>query len=212
MWDWDNAADSLPILLHGFQLTLVVTVLGSLVAIALGLVVAMAHRTRAWIRLPVRTVVEFVRSTPVMIQLFAAWVLLPHLPVMTIGVAVLGIHYAAYTSEVYRAGIDAVPKGQWEACVALSMPRHRIWWAVVLPQAVRNVIPALGNYVISMFKETPFLSVIGVAEMVHQANEFGSEHFAYLETLTLTAAIFLVASYPTSVAVRKLEERLARPY
>ncbi|WP_431961981.1 ectoine/hydroxyectoine ABC transporter permease subunit EhuD [Actinacidiphila sp. bgisy160] len=212
MWNWDNAADSLPILLRGFQLTLAVTVLGSLVAIVLGLVVAMAYRGRTWIRLPVRAAVEFVRSTPVMIQLFAAWVLLPHLPVMTIGVAVLGVHYAAFTSEVYRAGIDAVPKGQWEACVALSLPRRRIWRAVILPQAVRNVVPALGNYVISMFKETPFLSVIGVAEMVHQADEFGSEHFAYLETLTLTAAIFLIASYPTSVAMRKLEERLAKPY
>lgn len=211
MWNWSNVSDSLPVVLRGFRLTLLVTALGSLVAMLLGLAVAMAGRARSrWVRLPVRAATEFVRSTPLMIQLFAAWVLLPHVSVLTIGVGVLGVHYAAYTSEVYRAGIDAVPRAQWEACVALSLPRRRVWSAVVLPQALRAVLPALGNYVISMFKETPFLSVIGVAEMVHQADEFGSEHFAYLETLTLTAVVFLAASYPTSIAVRYLEARLAR--
>jgi polar amino acid transport system permease protein len=213
MWHWSNVTESLPVVLRGFRLTLLATVLGSLVAAVLGLALAIAGRAPTrWVRVPVRAAVAFVRSTPVMIQLFAAWVLLPRLSVTVIGVGVLGVHYAAYTSEVYRAGIDAVPRGQWEACTALSLPRHRVWRAVVLPQALRNVLPALGNYAISMFKETPFLSVIGVAEMVHQANEFGSEHFAYLETLTLTAAIFLVASYPTSVGLRTLEERLARSH
>jgi polar amino acid transport system permease protein len=211
MWHWSNVTDSLPVVLRGFRLTLIVTVLSSAVAAVLGLVLAVAGRAGTGaVRLPVRAVVAFVRSTPVMIQLFAAWVLLPRVPVTAIGIGVLGVHYATYASEVYRAGIDAVPRGQWEACTALSLPRYRVWRAVVLPQAVRKVVPALGNYAISMFKETPFLSVIGVAEMVHQANEFGSEHFAYLETLTLTAAVFLIASYPTSVGLRTLEARLAR--
>lgn len=208
MWNWSNVSDSWPVVLDGFRITLLATLFGSLVAAILGLAVALAGRAPTrWVRIPVRAAMEFIRSTPLMIQLFAAWVLLPHIPVLTIGIGVLGIHYATYTSEVYRAGIDAVPKGQWEACVALSLPRYWVWRSVVLPQAVRKVLPALGNYVLSMLKETPFLSVIGVAEMVHQANEFGAEHFAYLETLTLTAAIFLVASYPTSVALRKLEAR-----
>ncbi|MFI9102030.1 ectoine/hydroxyectoine ABC transporter permease subunit EhuD [Streptomyces fildesensis] len=211
MWDWNTAREGLPVVLHGFGITLLATVLGSVVAMVLGLLIAVLRRAPTrWVTVPVRIVVEFVRSTPVMIQLFAVWVLVPGLDPLTIGIAVLGIHYAMYTSEVYRAGIDAVPQGQWEAAVALSLPRGRVWRAVILPQAVRKVVPALGNYVISMFKETPFLSVITVQEMVHEANEFGSVHFAYLEAFTLAAAIFLVASYPTSMLMRRLEKRLAQ--
>ncbi|MFE2428318.1 ectoine/hydroxyectoine ABC transporter permease subunit EhuD [Streptomyces sp. NPDC059373] len=210
MWDWHTAREGLPLILHGFGITLLATALGSLVAIVLGLVIAVLGRTPTrWVRLPLRAVVEFVRSTPVMIQLFAVWVLAPGLDPLTIGIVVLGVHYAMYTSEVYRAGIDAVPRGQWEAAVALSLPPARTWWGVVLPQAVRKVVPALGNYVISMFKETPFLSVITVNEMVHAANQFGSDNFAYLEAFTIAAAIFLIASYPTSMLMRKLEKRLA---
>ncbi|MFG2489010.1 ectoine/hydroxyectoine ABC transporter permease subunit EhuD [Streptomyces virginiae] len=211
MWSWETAREGLPVVLSGFRTTLYATVRGSAVAISLGLVLAVIQRTSTrWITLPLRWAADFIRSTPVMIQLFAAWVLVPGLNALTLGIVVLGVHYATYTSEVYRAGIDAVPKGQWEAAVALSLPRRRVWRAVVLPQAVRNVIPALGNYVISMFKETPFLSVIAVQEMVHRANEFGSVHFAYLEAFTLAALVFLLASYPTSVLMRRLENRLAR--
>ncbi|MFI7358915.1 ectoine/hydroxyectoine ABC transporter permease subunit EhuD [Streptomyces avidinii] len=211
MWSWETAREGLPVVLSGFRTTLYATVLGSAVAISLGLVLAVIQRTSTrWIALPLRWAADFIRSTPVMIQLFAAWVLVPGLNALTLGIVVLGVHYATYTSEVYRAGIDAVPKGQWEAAVSLSLPRRRVWRAVVLPQAVRNVVPALGNYVISMFKETPFLSVIAVQEMVHRANEFGSVHFAYLEAFTLAALVFLLASYPTSVLMRRLENRLAR--
>ncbi|WP_406186321.1 ectoine/hydroxyectoine ABC transporter permease subunit EhuD [Streptomyces sp. NBC_01006] len=211
MWSWETAREGLPVVLSGFGITLLATVLGSAVAMLLGLVIAVALRTPTrWVTLPLRFLTDFVRSTPLMIQLFAAWVLVPGLNALTLGIAVLGIHYATYTCEVYRAGIDAVPRGQWEACTALSFPRRRVWRAVVLPQAVRNVLPALGNYVISIFKETPFLSVIAVQEMVHRANEYGSVHFAYLEAFTLAATVFLLASYPTSVLMRRLEKRLAR--
>ncbi len=209
IWSWEIAWQALPLLLRGFAVTLAATVGGSLVAVVLGLALAMLRRVRtAWVRVPVRAFVEFVRSTPVFVQLVAVYVLFTSISPFTIGVVVLGIHYATYMSEVYRAGIDGVPKGQWEAATALSLPRSRTWRAVVLPQAVRNVLPALGNYVISMFKETPFLAVITVHEMVFQASTFGGEHFKYLEPFTIAALIFLIASYPTSILVRKLEKRL----
>jgi polar amino acid transport system permease protein len=208
--DWNLMGDAFPKVLSGFlEVTLLATALGTLVAAVLGLLVAMAMRTPTrFVRVPLRAVVEFIRSTPVMIQLFALYVLLPDLSVLTVGILVLGVHYATYMSEVYRAGIDAVPRGQWEACTALSLPRSRIWRAVILPQAVRNVLPALGNYAISMFKETPFLAVIGVTDMVANAEKFGTEHFAYPEAYALAALIFLVASYPTSLLMRNLEKRL----
>ncbi|MZE49793.1 ectoine/hydroxyectoine ABC transporter permease subunit EhuD [Streptomyces sp. SID5770] len=210
MWDMDAARAALPVVLSGFGVTLLATVLGFAVAVTGGLVIALLQRAGPrWIAPPVRYLAAFVRSTPVMVQLFTAWVLVRELNALTIGVLVLGLHYATYLSEVYRAGIDAVPRGQWEACVALSLPRRRVWRAVVLPQAVRNVLPALGNYAVSMFKETPFLSVITVNEMVHEASTFGSTHFAYLESFTLAAVVFLLASWPTSVLVRRLEARLA---
>jgi polar amino acid transport system permease protein len=209
IWNWTLAREALPLLLQGFAVTIAATVVASLVAIVLGLILAMLRRAPSrWVRTPVRAFVEFVRSTPVMVQLFAVYVLFGSLSPFTIGVVVLGIHYATYTSEVYRAGIDGVPRGQWEAATALSLPRSRTWRAVVLPQAVRNVLPALGNYVISMFKDTPFLSVITVHEMVFQGTQFGGEKFGYLEAFTEAALIFLIASYPTSILIRKLEKRL----
>lgn len=158
--------------------------------------------------MPVRAVTEFVRSTPLLVQLVGAAALFTSVEPLTIGIVVLGVHYAAYTSEVYRAGIDSVPKGQWEACRALSLGPRRTWQAVILPQAVRNVLPALGNYAISMFKETPFLAVITVQEMVFEARKYGADHFAYTEAFTLAGLVFLVASYPTSLLMRKLEKRL----
>ncbi|MFE5941417.1 ectoine/hydroxyectoine ABC transporter permease subunit EhuD [Streptomyces sp. NPDC056480] len=210
MWDGEAARAALPTVLEGFGVTLVATVLAFAVATVLGLVLALVQRTGpAWLALPLRGAAGFVRSTPLLVQLFAAWVLIPGLDAPTLGVLVLGVHYATYLSEVYRTGIDAVPKGQWEACTALSLPRRRVWRAVVLPQAVRNVLPPLGNYAVSMFKETPLLSVITVHEMVHEANTFGSTHFAYLESFTLAAVVFLLASWPTSVLIRRLEARLA---
>ncbi|MFD5323409.1 ectoine/hydroxyectoine ABC transporter permease subunit EhuD [Streptomyces sp. NPDC127092] len=211
MWDGEAAWAALPAVLEGFGVTLVATVLGFGVALLLGLVLALVGRAGPrWVAGPVNAAAAFVRSTPLLVQLFAAWVLVPGLDALVLGVLVLGVHYAAYLSEVYRTGIDAVPKGQWEACTALSLPRRRVWRAVVLPQAVRNVLPPLGNYAVSMFKETPLLSVITVHEMVHEASSFGSTHFAYLESFTLAAAVFLLASWPTSVLVRRLEARLAR--
>lgn len=206
---WDAVGEALPLLLDGFRTTLLATVLGTLVAAVLGLVIAVAGRAPSRIvTVPVRIVMEFVRSTPLLVQLVGAAALFPKVEPLLVGIAVLGVHYATYTSEVYRAGIDGVPKGQWEACRALSLPARRTWRAVILPQAVRNVLPALGNYAISMFKETPFLAVITVHEMVFEARTYGTDHFAYTEAFTLAGLVFLVASYPTSLLMRKLEKRL----
>src|SRR5690606_21432854 len=122
---------------------------------------------------------------PIVVQLLFAFFALPaQIPPIAIGIGIFGIHYATYMAEVYRAGIDAVPRGQWEATTALSMSRRRTWTAVIVPQAVRATLPSLGNYVIAMFKETPFLSVILVIEMVRAAQLYGGQHFRYIEAIT----------------------------
>ena len=209
-WSWERAAESLPILLEGFRITLLATVLGFLIAAVLGLVIAVLRRSAPKvISIPLRMVTEFIRLTPLVVQLLFAYFLLPQFSALQIGITVLGIHYSTYMAEVYRAGIDAVPKGQWEAAKALSLPTGRTWRAVVLPQAIRNTVPALGNYAISMFKDTPFLFAISVVEMVTVAQQYGARNFQYLEPITLAGIIFLIASYPTSILIRRLEKKLA---
>lgn len=215
LWRWDLAREIFPDILKAFlQYTLGITLAAAAVAIVLGLALALGRRSRSrLVSWPTRAVVEFVRGTPVPIQLFFVFYAMPALGInisaLATGISVLGVHYACYMSEVYRAGIEAVPPGQWEACTALSLSPQRTWRAVILPQVVRRILPSTGNQIIALFKETPFLIVIGVSEMVTVANRLGASNFRYIEPVTIAALIFLVASYPTSVLIRKMEARLA---
>ncbi|HEX2176650.1 MAG TPA: ectoine/hydroxyectoine ABC transporter permease subunit EhuD [Nocardioidaceae bacterium] len=214
IWNWNYAFSVLPELLEAFvKVTLVVTVLGTLLAATLGLVFALVRHARIPVLSPLLTAfIEFVRSTPVLIQLFFLFFILPDfgilLSAMVTGVIGLGVHYACYYTDVYRAGIDAVPVGQWEAATSLHLSRRRTWQRVVLPQAIRNVLPSLGNYAIAMFKETPYVSLIGVVELVGMARQVAADTSEYLEPLTMAGAIFLAASYPTALLLRRLERYL----
>jgi polar amino acid transport system permease protein len=210
-WDWSTVADVLPELLSAFfQVTLVVTVLGSLLAAALGLVWAVLTRELpSVVSRPLAWVLDVIRMTPLPIQLFLVYYTFTQLSVMTIGIIVIGIHYSTYMAESYRAGIESIRSGQWEAATALSLPRGRTWRAVIIPQALRATLPSLGNWAIAMFKDTPFLIVIGVGEMVTAARRYGGQHFDYVEAITMAGVIFLVASYPTAVLMRRLEKKLA---
>lgn len=215
-WRWDYTWDVLPELLEAFfKYTLGVTLAAGVIAVVLGLVLALGRRSdNMWVSRPTFWLIEFVRSTPIPIQLFFVYFGLPSLGIrlsaLTTGILVLGVHYACYMAEVYRAGIDAIPQGQWEACTALSLSPQRTWRAVVLPQVIRRILPSAGNQIIALFKETPFLIVVGVGEMVFVAQQFGSATFRFTEPLTIAGLIFLAASYPTSVLMRKLEARLAQ--
>ncbi|MEU6958813.1 ectoine/hydroxyectoine ABC transporter permease subunit EhuD [Streptomyces chrestomyceticus] len=214
-WSWQYVGDILPDLLSGLWITVQATLLGSLVAFALGLVWALLLRSPSrWVTWPVSVFVEFVRNTPLLVQLFFLFFVLPGWGLtfdpLTTGVIGLGLHYSTYTAEVYRAGIDGVPEGQWEAATALSLPRRRIWTSVILPQAFRRVVPALGNYVIAMFKDTPMLAAITVAELLFQANSISATTFDYMEPITVVGVLFVVISYPTSLLLRVLERRLVR--
>lgn len=214
LWNWDFFWESLPkIAGEGLLVTVQVTVLGSLVAYVLGLVLALLRRSSVRIVSAVTWLfIEFIRSTPLLVQVFFVFTVFPAFGVtmspITTGVIVFGVHYATYSAEVYRAGIEAVPKGQWEAATALSLPRTRTWTAVILPQAIPRVIPALGNYTISMLKETPLLLTIGVLDVVGIADEFGSESFRWVEPITIAGLLFLVVSYSASLLVRWLERRV----
>jgi polar amino acid transport system permease protein len=213
-WDSAFAWSILPELLEGLWVTVQITVLGTLIAMVVGLVVAVIRFSR----IPVLSqlfgfLVQFVRGTPLLVQAYIAFFVLPayglRFGAFVTGVVVIGIHYSAYTAEVYRAGIADVHAGQWEAATALSLPMGRTWTRVILPQAVRSVVPMLGNYFIQMFKDSAVLFAITVYELMGHALAIGSSTYRYLEPLTIAGLLFLLVSYPASHLVRTLERRLA---
>ncbi|MEU3147524.1 MULTISPECIES: ectoine/hydroxyectoine ABC transporter permease subunit EhuD [unclassified Streptomyces] len=212
-WDWSAVSEFMPYFWDGLLVTLQILVLGSLISFVLGLVWALLMRVPSrWVTWPVGGVTEFIRNTPLLVQLFFLFYVLPEWGVtfsaLTTGVVAIGLHYSTYTMQVYRAGIEAVPVGQWEAATALNLPLRRTWTAVILPQAVRRVVPALGNYVISMLKDTPLLMAITVLEMLGEARLFSQQHFQFTEPLTVIGFAFIVISYLASLALRALERRL----
>ncbi|BBC33476.1 Ectoine/hydroxyectoine ABC transporter permease subunit EhuD [Streptomyces graminofaciens] len=214
-WDWNAVSDFMPHFRDGLLVSLQALALGSVVSFVLGLVWALLMRTPSrWVRWPVGAVTEFVRNTPLLVQLFFLFYVLPEwglaFDALTTGVLALGLHYSTYTMQVYRAGIEAVPAGQWEAATALNLPVVRTWRVVILPQAVRRVVPALGNYVIAMLKDTPMLMVITVLEMLGEARLFGQQTFRFTEPLTVIGVAFVLVSYLASLLLRTLERRLVR--
>ncbi|MFJ4631442.1 ectoine/hydroxyectoine ABC transporter permease subunit EhuD [Streptomyces sp. NPDC088847] len=215
-WDWNAVSDFMPYFWDGLKVTLQILVLGSLISFVLGLVWAllMLTPTLPLVRWPVGIVTEFVRDTPLLVQLFFLFYVLPEwgltFSALTTGVFAIGLHYSTYTMQVYRAGIEAVPVGQWEAATALNLPVRRTWTAVILPQAIRRVVPALGNYVIAMLKDTPILMVITVLELMGRARLFSQDHFQFTEPITVIGVAFILISYPASLLIRALERRLVR--
>jgi polar amino acid transport system permease protein len=183
------------------------------IALTLGLVWAVGRRSHwrlfSW---PAGATVEFVRSTPLLVQIFFLFYVLPSagltLSPLLAGVIALGLHYSCYMAEVYRAGINAVPMGQWQAAKALNLTRWQTYRYVILPQASPPIIPALGNYLIAMFKDTPMLSAITVLEILQRAKIIGKETFRYLEPLTIVGVIFLMLSLASGLAISWLEQRL----
>ena len=215
IFDWSFALEILPTLGSALVITIQATVLGMLVAVTLGLALALLRRSRlALLRLPTAFVIEFVRSTPLLVQMYFLFYVLPltgvRMSPLATGIVALGLHYATYCAEVYRAGIEAVPRGQLEAARALNMSPWRTAVGVVLPQAIPPVVPALGNYLVAMFKDTPLLSAITVVELLQQSKMIGSTTFRYTEPLTLVGVLFLALSLIAAWGVRGLEARLQR--
>lgn len=214
-WDWQFTVEILPVLLQGMVVTVQATILGSLVAMAIGMVFAIARRSpNRWVARPVGFLVEFIRGTPLLVQLYFLFYVLPDigvlLPPLTAGVIALGLHYGTYTSEVYRAGIDNISRGQWEAAKAVNLTPTQTWVHVIIPQAVRPMIPALANYFIAMFKETPLLSAITIVELMNQARSVANFSYRYLEPMTMVGVFFLLVSVPAVMLLRRLERRYAQ--
>ena len=217
LWDWSYALEILPVLAQASIVTVEVTLLGFVLAAALGLLFAVARMYGPRpLALATGAIVEFIRSTPILIQISFIYFVLPEIGItleaLTAGVLALGLHYGTYCSEVYRAGLDNVPRGQWEASIALNLTTFHTFRDVILPQAIPPIIPALGNYLVALFKETPLLSSIAVLELMQTAKILGSENFRYVEPITLVGLFFLVFSLVAAGLIRLVEARLqSRP-
>lgn len=218
-WDTSSplayAISILPILAIGLIVTIEAAVAGFAAAMVLGLIWYLLRRSRiravSW---TTTFLVEFIRDTPLLVQLFFLYYVLPDygvvLPAFVTGVLALGLQYSAYTAEVYRGGFEAVPRGQWEAAIALNLSRYRLYRDVVVPQAVPRIIPSMGNYAVSMLKETPVLSVVTVLDMLNLANMIGDRTFEYLVPLSLVGLIFPIMTTLCSVGIHLLERVLPR--
>jgi polar amino acid transport system substrate-binding protein len=212
-----------PLLLEGAGMTVLITVLSMLVAIALGLLIAV---TRLYGPRPLRWLavgyIEFFRGIPVLLLVYFLYYGLPEiakfydlavsLELSPLQAAVLGfgLNYAAYEAEIYRAGIESVPVGQWEAAASLGMSRRLAFRKVILPQAIRVILPPMTNDLVALFKDTSVVSVISVVELSKQFQILTKSSMMYLEIGLATAALYLVMSVPLGHLSRYLETRWAR--
>ncbi|NLS06097.1 ectoine/hydroxyectoine ABC transporter permease subunit EhuD [Rhizobium sp. P32RR-XVIII] len=221
-YEWDTANGELafaisilPILLHGLLVTIEASILGFFVAMVIGLLLAVLKGAPSrFISWPATFITEFIRDTPLLVQLFFLYYVLPDygivLPAFMTGALALGIQYSAYTSEVYRAGIDAIDRGQHEASKALDLPPRRTFTHIILPQAVPRIIPALGNYLVSIMKDVPVLSVVTVLEMLNVAKIIGDQTFDYLVPLSMVGGLYLILTIFASALVRYLDINLPK--
>lgn len=213
--DWAFAWSILPILLRGMQVTIAATLLGFAVSAVFGLVLAALKGARsraiAW---SAHALAEFVRDTPLLAQLFFLYYVLPDygllLPAFATGALALGIQYSAYMAEVYRAGLESVRRGQLEAARALDIAPLRTFAVIVLPQAIPRIIPALGNYLVSIMKDVPVLSAVTVLELLGVARIIGDRSFNYVVPLSMVGVLYLILTLVASAGVRYLDDKLPK--
>ena len=166
-----------------------------------------------WLAIPLEAYVEVLRGTPLLLQLFVIYYVLPRfigvkMPAFSAGVLGLAINYSAYEAENYRAGLLAIPRGQMEAALSLGMSTRTALRRVIIPQAVRIVIPPVTNDFIALFKDTSVCSMISVIELTGMYRTLFSDHpRLMLEFGAMTALLYLVMSYPLSLVARRMETR-----
>lgn len=216
-WKWDFTFEILPRMLWATMNTLIAAGVGYLIAVLAGLIFLLLQRTPSrTVNMVTREFVEFIRSTPLVVQLFFVYFVAPQfglvLSAWTAAMITIGLHFGTYLSEVYRGAMEAVPRAQWEACRALNLSPTHSYSRIILPQALPPALPGMGNYLVGIFKDTPLLSTIGVAELMHTANALGAETYRYLEPYTMVGFIFLMISLPTASGLRRFERYIARTY
>jgi polar amino acid transport system substrate-binding protein len=210
----DVLRDDLGILLQAAAMTVFLSLVSMPLAIGIGILVAVGRMYGTWmVAKPLGLYVELLRGTPLMLQLYAIFFLLPKIglpvPALVAAIAGLAINYSAYEAEIYRAGLQAVPRGQMEAALSLGMSRASAIWRIILPQAFRIVIPPVTNDFIALFKDTSVCSVVTVVELTKEYSVLALSTGAIVQLAFVTAVLYMLMSYPLSVFARWSERRLA---
>lgn len=212
-FDVGFALSTIPPILGAIGMTLLVAVASCLGASALGFCLEILRRSGGISGLVVRFLIDFIRATPVLVWLYCLYFILPfygvRLSALTVGITGLSLYYSGYLAEVFKAGIDAIAKGQQEAARALGLGRIDTIAFVIAPQMLRNITAPMGNYFVSILKATPYLAVLAVPEMLGRAFDIASETYRYAEPLTVAGTIFLALALAISQAVKWLERRLS---
>lgn len=199
--------------LQGAALTLFLSVCSIVVSVLLGFLAALARLSSSAVAFGIATFyASFFRGTPLLIQILLIYLGLPQIGLVpgaiTAGILALSLNYGAYLSEIFRAGILGVARGQREAALALGMRRSVIFWRIVLPQAMRTILPPTTNQFISMLKDSSLVSVMGVWEIMFLAQSYGRSSYRYIELLTTAAVIYWLLS----IGLELIQARLERHY
>ena len=213
MFSLNEMISFLPSLLAGAWVTITVSLVAYALALIVGLVFGIARMSHFWPIKAVATVyVQFIRGTPLLLQLFFIYYVLPYggiiLSPFASGVSGLTLNYSAYMAEVFRSGVQAIPRGQREAGLSLGMSRGLLMRRIILPQAIRIVIPAIGNFFVSIFKDSALVSVITMRDLMFSGQLLASATFKHFEIFALVAVIYFIISYPTAKLVDYIEARL----
>lgn len=211
-WDWSFALDILPRLMVGVWYTVLVTLASSAIALTAGLLLAILENVSTRLgRAFVRFLLELFRGVPILVLLYFAFYVLPEVgltfPALPIGIAVLGVVYAAFCSEVYRGSLIMIPAELRDACVALHLSPYVTWRRVLVPLMIKRSAPALLNYVLALFRNSSYLFALGVPVLMGQANTAGYESFRYLEPFTLAGLIYIVINLPFLYLLSRLKDK-----
>lgn len=204
-----------PVLLEGAGTTVRLTVAASLLALACGFIAALARlygpTPARWLA---RIYMEVFRGTSALVQLFWLFFVLPEFNVLlapfTVGVLALGLNSGAYGAEVVRAAIEAVPRGQWEAATAVNMTRAQAIRRIILPQAVRIMIPPWGNLLIELLKATALVSLITIPDLAFRAGEMNTLTMKTTDIFTLVLLAYLAMSLTITILMRLVESAASR--
>ncbi|MGG5808290.1 amino acid ABC transporter permease [Falsiroseomonas sp. CW058] len=214
-FDFAEILSNSDLLLRGVRLTAALWAIAFVMAMAAGLFLGIARGSRRrWLNWPATAYIEVFRNTPVLVQLvwfYYAFPVLTGIQVSPFVAASLGLclNTTAYCAEIYRGGLQSITAGQWEAGRALGMSYWTLMRRIILPQAVRRMVPAFTNRAVELAKMTSIASVITVHELMHEARTLSTQSFLPLETFTVVAVIYFVLIYPGTLAALLLERRLA---
>ena len=200
--------------IKGAEITIVLAFFAVLLGTILGLVLTLLRRSKFKVVSFIgKAYVEFMRGTPLLVQIYIIYIGLPKLigidlPDMATGIIALSLNSSAYVSEIIRAGIEAVDKGQTEAARSLGMSQRQAMIDIVIPQAFKNILPALGNEFISVIKESSMVSVIGVAELMYNAGIVRGTTALGLEPVVVAAVIYFIITFTLTRVLGYVERRM----